>query len=87
VSKPNKKCKQCKVLFLNPCPFKVGVDTRSYKPAIPLDLCPSCYHEKYPDTTWNKAELLSHHTNTPRCQACPSYIKCMTVQIGNIPQY
>jgi hypothetical protein len=87
MAKPDTKCKTCKIKFLNPCPLKVGVDTRAYSPKIPQDQCPSCYHEAYGETTWNKSELLSYHTGTARCQGCPSYIKCMTVQLGNIPQY
>jgi hypothetical protein len=61
-------CKYCDIAYLSACAAGSWFDF----------VCPSCFGSRY----GLLRDILEKNLNGGKCKQCPSYVKCLTVELG-----
>jgi hypothetical protein len=80
----SRKCETCKSKFAEPCSFRILANTRGLSPMISNKECPSCFFKaRGLEKMMGQIETMQFASlPTAKCQGCPSFVKCSTVEIG-----
>jgi hypothetical protein len=72
-------CAVCETKFLRKCPFKEPKTAGGYRWKASVEqVCPSCQQVSW-GPWWERS--LKQIILTKECEKCPSYTKCLTVDI------